>query len=135
MGVYTLLLTGEMWRCMMGPHITRSYKKRYSEITNALRWNQLWYSAIGRLPPRITPFSPEPSVGPHTDAQGRGHIAAAYAQSAAVVTAINLPDRLRLMARRRIADQPLRDLIRDPDGPNIQPVRRGSPSDLRSLCL
>ena len=67
---------GKLGRCMMSPLIARQYHSRAVKLTRTLRrclvW---WYSAVGALPPRVTPYVLIPPFGAHSDAQGLGHVA------------------------------------------------------------
>ena len=91
LGFYTSLLSGKLGRGMMGPLIARQYRQRGHKLTVDLTRNLLWrYSALGNLPPRVTPFLFLSPVGAHTDAQGFGHIAAVYMNQTTEV-ALHLP--------------------------------------------
>ena len=59
----------------MGPLIARQYSSHSDQLTTTLRRSLVWwYSAVGALPPRVTPFELRPPFGAHSDAQGAGHI-------------------------------------------------------------
>ena len=61
---------------MMSPLIKRQYNSRTTRLTRTLRRCLVWWnSAVGALPPRLTPFRLAPAFGVHSDAQGLGHIA------------------------------------------------------------
>ena len=92
LGFYTSLLSGKIGRGMTGPLIARQYRQRGHTLTPELTRNLLWrYIALGSLPPRITPFVYISPVGAHTDAQGFGHIAAAYKGSRTNTVSAHLP--------------------------------------------
>ena len=82
LGRYASLLEGKLGRGTMGQLVARQYYPRSPVLTHALRRNLLcWYSALGNIPPRFTSYILGTPVGAHTDAQGLGHIAAAFLDS------------------------------------------------------
>ena len=66
LGFYTSLLSGKIGRGMMGPLIARQYRQRTTKLTPELTRNLLWwYSALGRLPKRVTPYVFDSPFGAH----------------------------------------------------------------------
>ena len=77
----------------MGPLIARQYWQRRQTLDTALRRNRLWwYAALGKLPPRLTPFHFVRPVGAHTDAQGLGHVAAVSTGETKTAVSAHLPE-------------------------------------------
>ena len=73
-----------------------------------LRRNLIWrYSALGNLAPRTAPFEQQGPMGAHTDAQGRGHIAAVYLAEQRVSANAHLPEWLCLMAEAAEGESPI----------------------------
>ena len=70
------------------PVIPTAPPRLKADLTRNLVWR---YSALGNPPPRVTPFVFSIPVGAHADAQGFGHIAAAYANGDISTTHSLLP--------------------------------------------
>ena len=79
----------------MSPLIKRQYEQRTFRPSDELRRVRLSrYSSIGKLPPpRKTPSAELSPIGAHTDAQGRGHIAAAVLPREPITASLHLPHR------------------------------------------
>lgn len=74
LGFYSSLLSGKLGRGTMGPLIARQYRQRAHTLTPELTRNLVWrYSAIGRRPPRVTPFVFREPVGAHRRTGPRTH--------------------------------------------------------------
>ena len=92
LGFYNALLAGKIGRGMMGPLIARQYWRRRRSLDTTLRRNLLWrYAAPGNLPPHVTPFHFDSSVGARTDAQGLGRVAAVFTGEAKTAVSTHLP--------------------------------------------
>ena len=92
----------------MGPLIARQYRQRGHKLTTELTRNIVWrYSALGILPPRVTPFVFHSPVGAHTDAQGYGQIAAVYTGRATAAVSLHLPDWLMELVRNAPGESPI----------------------------
>ena len=108
LGFYTSPHAGKLGRGTMGPLIRRQYAQHTHQIDMTLKRNLLWrYCAIGKIPPRITPFAVNGSVGAHTEAQGFGHIAAAHALTGRVTVSLRLPDWLISLAVEDKTESPI----------------------------